>query len=114
MFLKPAGAKGNLPAILALHDHSGRKYFGHRKISRPGGVELVLLRQYVDEYYEGVWWANDAARRRYAVLVPDAFLFGSRRVTAPAGAADYERRVGGGQSGKRLRHRGLQPLGVAA
>lgn len=83
MFLKPAGAKGKLPAILALHDHSGRKYFGHRKISRPGGEAPALLRQHVDEYYEGVWWANEAARRGYAVLVPDAFLFGSRRVRLP-------------------------------
>src|SRR2546422_392176 len=28
VFLKPAGAAGRLPAILALHDHGGRKYFG--------------------------------------------------------------------------------------
>jgi dienelactone hydrolase len=80
MFLKPAGAKGKLPAILALHDHSGRKYFGHRKISRPGGTVPTLIQQHVEEYYEGVWWANEIARRGYAVLAPDAFLFGSRRV----------------------------------
>jgi dienelactone hydrolase len=80
MFLKPAGAKGKLPAILALHDHSGRKYFGHRKISRASGETPALIRQHVDEYYEGVWWANEMARRGYAVLAPDAFLFGSRRV----------------------------------
>jgi dienelactone hydrolase len=80
MFLKPAGAKGKLPAILALHDHSGRKYFGHRKISRADSAVPALIRQHVEEYYEGVWWANEIARRGYAVLVPDAFLFGSRRV----------------------------------
>lgn len=80
MFLKPAGAKGKLPAILALHDHSGRKYFGHRKISRADAKVPPLIRQHVEEYYDGVWWANEIARRGYAVLVPDAFLFGSRRV----------------------------------
>lgn len=80
MFLKPAGAKGKLPAILALHDHSGRKYFGHRKISRADEKVPPLIRQHVEEYYDGVWWANEIARRGYAVLVPDAFLFGSRRI----------------------------------
>ena len=32
--LKPAGAKGKLPGILALHDHGGIKYFGYKKITR--------------------------------------------------------------------------------
>ena len=31
-------------------------------------------------YYGGVSWANEVAKRGYAVLVPDAFTFGSRRV----------------------------------
>src|SRR5690349_860260 len=34
VFLKPEGARGRLPAILALHDHSGLKYFGYRKIAQ--------------------------------------------------------------------------------
>ncbi|MEY3643658.1 MAG: hypothetical protein RLZZ207_352 [Bacteroidota bacterium] len=80
MFLKPSNAKGKLPAILALHDHSGKKYLGNQKISRASGEVDPLIKQHVDEYYEGVWWANQMARRGYAVLVPDAFLFGSRRV----------------------------------
>ena len=83
MFLKPAGAKGRLPAILALHDHSGKKYFGHRKISRSTSEVDPLVRQHVDDNYGGVWWANEMARRGYAVLAPDAFLFGSRRVRLP-------------------------------
>ncbi len=83
MFLKPAGAKGKLPAILALHDHSGKKYFGHRKISRSSSDVDPLIRQHVDENYGGIWWANEMARRGYAVLAPDAFLFGSRRVRLP-------------------------------
>lgn len=28
--LKPAGATGKLPAVLALHDHGGFKYYGKR------------------------------------------------------------------------------------
>ncbi|MES1261991.1 MAG: hypothetical protein ABUS49_09655, partial [Acidobacteriota bacterium] len=35
-----------------------------------------------DQYYGGVAWANELARRGYVVLVPDAFAFGSRRVRA--------------------------------
>jgi dienelactone hydrolase len=31
-------------------------------------------------YYGGVAWANEIAKRGYAVLVPDAFAFASRRV----------------------------------
>ena len=34
VLLKPAGATGPLPGILALHDHGGNKYFGVRKITR--------------------------------------------------------------------------------
>ena len=33
-----------------------------------------------NEYYGGVAWANEIAKRGYAVLVPDAFPFASRRV----------------------------------
>ena len=34
ILLKPAGAKGRLPGILAFHDHGGNKYFGIRKITK--------------------------------------------------------------------------------
>src|SRR5688500_13736077 len=34
LFLKPAGAVGPLPGILALHDHGGNKFLGWRKIAR--------------------------------------------------------------------------------
>jgi dienelactone hydrolase len=83
VFLKPAGARGRLPAVLALHDHSGKKYFGHRKIARLTEDVHPLVREHVTENYGGLWWANELARRGYAVLAPDAFLFGSRRVRLP-------------------------------
>ena len=34
IFLKPAGSKGPLPAVLGLHDHGGDKYHGKRKITQ--------------------------------------------------------------------------------
>ena len=79
-FLKPAGARGRLPGVLALHDHGGNKYFGTRKIVRVSSDVHPAMKRHQDKYYGGVGWANELARRGYAVLVADAFLFGSRRV----------------------------------
>lgn len=80
VFLKPEGAEGPLPAILALHDHAGNKYFGWRKIARVSGTTHPLMVEHQEKYYGGVAWANEIARCGYAVLVPDAFPFASRRV----------------------------------
>ena len=80
LVLKPAGAVGPLPAVLALHDHGGNKYFGVRKITRISKDPHPLMIQHQDHYYGGVAWANELAKRGYVVLVHDAFLFGSRRV----------------------------------
>ncbi|HEV3340742.1 MAG TPA: hypothetical protein VG125_10315 [Pirellulales bacterium] len=80
VFLKPEAAKGRLPAVLALHDHGGNKYFGWRKIAQISDDVHPLMRRHRDDYYGGVSWANELAKRGYAVLVHDAFAFASRRV----------------------------------
>ncbi|HVU85071.1 MAG TPA: hypothetical protein VHC50_09530 [Puia sp.] len=80
ILLKPLNAKGRLPAILAFHDHGGNKYFGTRKITRVSDKPHPLIIEHQKEYYEGLAWANEIARRGYVVLVPDAFPFASRRV----------------------------------
>src|SRR5271156_5713488 len=80
VFLKPADAKGRLPAVLALHDHGGNKYFGWRKIAQIGDQIHPMMKQHRDDYYGGLSWANELARRGFAVLVHDAFAFASRRV----------------------------------
>lgn len=80
VLLKPIGATGKLPGILALHDHGGRKYFGTRKISRIGDDQHPMMVEHHQRYYGGVAWANEIARRGYAVLVHDTFTFASRRV----------------------------------
>jgi dienelactone hydrolase len=80
VFLKPAGAKGKLPGVLGLHDHGGQKYFGYQKITRTGEQQHPVMRAHQERYYAGVAWANELARRGYAVLVHDAFTFGSRRI----------------------------------
>ncbi len=80
LVLKPLSATGKLPGILAFHDHGGNKYFGKAKITRTSDQQHPLIRTHQNDYYEGAAWANEIAKRGYVVLVPDAFLFASRRV----------------------------------
>lgn len=80
LLLKPAGAKGPLPAVLALHDHGGDRWFGLAKIARGGREPHPAMRRHQDRYYGGRTWADALARRGFAVLVHDVFPFGSRRL----------------------------------
>lgn len=80
ILLKPQGVKKPLPAILALHDHGGNKYFGNRKITRTSNEQHPLLKEHQEIYYGGFAWANEMAKRGYVVMVHDSFTFASRRV----------------------------------
>ena len=80
LLLKPAGARGKLPGIVGLHDHGGQKYFGMRKITQTSNDPHPVMRRHQEQYYGGAAWANELARRGYAVLVHDTFTFGSRRM----------------------------------
>ena len=80
ILLKPEGATGKLPGIMAFHDHGGKKYFGKRKITRTSDKRHPLIEEHQNEYYSGLGWANEIAKRGYTVLVADAFPFASRRV----------------------------------
>ncbi len=80
--LKPKNARGRLPGFLALHDHGGNKYFGRRKIVRTDAPLHPAIAAHQQDYYGGVGWANEIARRGFAVLVHDMFAFGSRRILA--------------------------------
>ncbi len=82
VFLKPKNTKRGqrLPAVLGLHDHGGRKYFGWRKIAQIGERVHPQIEAHRAECYDGLAWANEAAKRGYAVLVHDTFPFASRRV----------------------------------
>ena len=92
IFLKPIGAKGPLPGVVGLHDHGGNKYFGTRKITRLSDDLHPVQRRHHDNYYGGVAWANELAKRGYAVLVHDTFTFASRRVRVH----DVPERIRGG------------------
>ena len=88
-FLKPrgvagrgSGSRGKLPAVLAFHDHGGNKYFGKRKIVRTDSPAHPMIVAHQRDYYGGVGWANEVARRGFAVLVHDVFPFESRKILA--------------------------------
>lgn len=80
VLLKPAGATGKLPGILALHDHGGNKFLGWRKIARIDDQPWPIVVDHQQKYYGGFAWANEIAKRGYAVLIHDTFPFASRRV----------------------------------
>ncbi len=80
LVLKPAGATGKLPGIVGLHDHGGNKYFGLRKITRMSNDPHPAMLRHQQQYYSGLAWANELARRGYVVVVHDTFTFGSRRM----------------------------------
>jgi len=47
-FFKPAGAEGRLPAVLALFDHGGFKYYGKEKIAEGPDDPEPFLRKWGD------------------------------------------------------------------
>jgi dienelactone hydrolase len=82
-FLKPIGADGALPCVVALHDHGGFKYWGKEKIvALPN--EPAMLGKFKEKCYGGLSWASELVRRGFAVFAPDVFLWGSRKVSLDA------------------------------
>lgn len=78
--LKPVGASGALPGVLALHDHGGFKFYGKEKIADgPDGVLTPVLQAFRDDAYGGRAYANALAREGFLVVVHDTFVWGSRK-----------------------------------
>jgi len=77
--LKPAGARGPLPAALALHDHGAFKYYGKEKVADGPTPPAPVIQGWWEKAYGGRPWANALAREGFAVLVHDTFLWGSRK-----------------------------------
>ena len=77
--LRPDGVRGQLPGVLALHDHSHFKFFGKEKIADGPDAAHALVVELRRQEYGGRAFANELARRGFAVLVHDTFLWGSRR-----------------------------------
>lgn len=77
-FFRPKNRPGPLPAVLALHDHGGFKYWGKEKIARAEALPHPGVTG-CWSHYGGRPWVNALAREGFAVLVHDTFLWGSRR-----------------------------------
>lgn len=77
--LKPAGVRHPLPGIVALHDHSGFKFYGKEKIADGPGEILQVLADFRAVYYESRAYVNALAREGFIVLAHDTFLWGSRK-----------------------------------
>jgi dienelactone hydrolase len=76
--LIPKNRTGRLPAVLALHCHSGRYTWGHEKVlSTPG--ESPTLTEFRNATY-GRPWGEALVRRGFLVIAIDAFYFGERRL----------------------------------
>ncbi|RPJ49878.1 MAG: hypothetical protein EHM21_06140, partial [Chloroflexi bacterium] len=78
-FFRPSGAREPLPAVLALHDHGGFKYYGKEKIAEGPNAISGIQQEWFDGAYGGRAWVNALVRRGYTVLVHDTFLWGSRK-----------------------------------
>jgi dienelactone hydrolase len=79
VFLYPEKRAKKLPAFLALHDHGGFFYFGKEKIIETK-IPSKALADFKAAHYQGRSWANELARRGFAVLAIDVSLWGSRRI----------------------------------
>jgi dienelactone hydrolase len=77
--LKPAGASGKLPGIVACYDHGHYKFYGKEKIADGPEGPLQAVQPFRDTYYSGRAFANALAREGFAVLAHDTFLWGSRK-----------------------------------
>jgi dienelactone hydrolase len=75
----PAGGQAPLPGVVALHCHSGYKYYGKEKIAKGPDETECDMGPFWRHYYGGRPFANALAREGFAVLVPDTFTWGSRK-----------------------------------
>ncbi len=78
--LKPSGAAGRRPGIVALHDHGAFKYFGKEKIAEGPEEPDPILQIHRQQYYGDRPYPNALAKEGFVVLVHDTFLWGSRRM----------------------------------
>lgn len=77
--LRPEGSTETLPGILALHFHGNVKWVGAEQLVDVGPTASVEAQELRAEYYDQRSPASELAKRGYAVLVHDAFMWGSRR-----------------------------------
>ncbi len=98
--LKPEGETKPLPGALFLHSHDDVKEYGKEKVVEGVGQLPEHLQWVRKDHYGNRAPANELAKRGFAVLAFDCFMWGSRRFpmeNMPArllellGAPDYEK-----------------------
>jgi dienelactone hydrolase len=91
--LVPTTGKGPHPGVVALHDHGGWFFHGKEKLVEMDG-EHAALKGFRERYYGGRAYAGELARRGFAVLVPDAFYWGERRLQYKQPPREFLARLG--------------------
>lgn len=77
--LIPDNLQEPAPAVIALHDHGGFYFFGKEKHTFTDDQPDILV-EYVQNLYEGRYYADELAKRGFIVLCPDAPYFGSQKL----------------------------------
>ncbi len=75
--LIPKKLRDKAPAIIALHDHSGRFYYGKEKIV-DHKENLPMIKWFQEYRYGGRGYASALAEQGYVVMVIDSLGFGER------------------------------------
>ncbi len=78
--LMPRLRQGKLPGLLCLHDHGGLLAWGKEKLAPSAADGVPALAEHKERFYGGLSLAHEFAMAGFAVLVPDAFYFGDRRL----------------------------------
>lgn len=79
--LKPAGHTGpQLPAVLLMHGHDGLKFYGKEKVADGPDGPASGVPELRKHGYDGRSVAAGLVQAGFAVLVHDAFPWGSRRI----------------------------------
>lgn len=77
-----AGRKDRRPALVLLHDHGARFDIGKEKLVRPVASAPEHIKasaaQWVEDGFDGVYFADRLAAAGYVVIVPDVLYWGSR------------------------------------
>jgi len=80
--LRPRDTVGPLPGVVALHSHDGIKTYGKEKIADGPDPTAETVAQIRAFGYGGRAFANALAHKGFVVVVPDVFMWASRRFPA--------------------------------